>query len=97
MSVCTPAHPAAKFEVVLSKLAKRTMSRLPESVRNKIDAKISAVAADPMAANNNVKPLRGVPGFRLRIGDWRVLYEIDYPGRRVRVRSVRNRGDAYRK
>lgn len=92
MSVCTPAHPVAKFEVVLSKLAKRTMSRLPESVRNKIDAKISAVAA-----NNNVKPLRGVPGFRLRIGDWRVLYEIDHPGRRVRVRSVRNRGDAYKK
>lgn len=97
MSVSRPVHPAAKFEVVLSKVAQRTMNRLPESVRSKIDAKISAVAADPMAANNNVKPLRGVPGFRLRIGDWRVLYEIDYPGRRVKVRSVRNRGDAYRK
>ena len=93
----TQGHPATKFEVVLSRFAKRTMGRLPENIRDTIDAKIEALAADPTAANNNVKPLRGAPGFRLRVGDWRVLYEIDHQRRLVQVRSIRNRGEAYRK
>ena len=92
----TQDHPATEFEVVLSKFAKRTMGR-PENIRDTIDAKIEALAADPTAANNNVKPLRGAPGFRLRVGDWRVLYEIDHQRRLVQVRSIRNRGEAYRK
>ena len=40
---------------------------------------VSSLAADPTANNNNVMPLHGVPGFRLRVGDWRVLYEVDHP------------------
>ena len=93
----TQDHPATKFEVVLSRFAKRAMGRLPENIRDTIDAKIEALAADPTAANNNVRPLRGAPGFRLRVGDWRVLYEIDHQRRLVQVRSIRNRGEAYRK
>ena len=93
----TQDHPATKFEVVLSRFAKREMGRLPENIRDTIDAKIEALAADPTAANNNVRPLRGAPGFRLRVGDWRVLYEIDHQRRLVQVRSIRNRGEAYRK
>ena len=90
-------HSTTKCKVVLSRFAKRTMGRLPENIRDTIDAKIEALAADPTAANNNVKPLHGEPGFRLRIGDWRVLYEIDHQRRLVQVRSIRNRGEAYRK
>ena len=93
----TQAPSTTNFEVVLSKFAKRTMGRLPENIRDTIDAKIEALAADPTAANNNVKPLRGAPGFRLRVGDWRVLYEIDLQRHLVQVRSIRSRGEAYRK
>lgn len=93
----TQAPSTTNFEVVLSKFAKRTMGRLPENIRDTIDAKIEALAADPTAANNNVKPLRGAPGFRLRVGDWRALYEIDLQRRLVQARSIRSRGEAYRK
>ena len=72
------------------------MRKLPENIRRKIDGKLSALAADPMAVNNNVKPLQGVPGFRLRVGDWRVLYEIDHARRRLRVRHVGPRGEGYK-
>ena len=72
------------------------MRKLPENIRRNIDGKLSALTADPTVANNNVRPLRGMPGFRLRVGDWRVLYEIDHAGRRLRVRHVGPRGEGYK-
>ncbi|WP_448190523.1 type II toxin-antitoxin system RelE family toxin [Azospirillum sp. sgz301742] len=30
-----------------------------------------------IAVARNVKALKGRSGFRLRVGDWRVVYEID--------------------
>ena len=72
------------------------MRKLPENIRRNIVGKLSVLAADPTVANNNVRPLRGVPGFRLRVGDWRVLYEIDHARRRLRVRHVGPRGEGYK-
>ena len=84
------------YSILLSKSATRTMRMLPKNISNNIAIKISALAADPMAVNNNVRPLQGVPGFRLRVGDWRVLYEIDHTQRCLRVRHVGPRGEDYK-
>ena len=89
-----PAGP--KFEVSLAKAAKRALTRMPANDRGTILAKVRAVAADPDAPNNNVRPLRGVPGFRLRVGGWRVLYLLDREARQMAVREILPRGDAYR-
>jgi mRNA interferase RelE/StbE len=48
---------------------------MPTNTAKLIRAKLRALAADP-AALGNVKKLTGSPGYRLRVGDWRVLYEI---------------------
>lgn len=80
----------------LSKSAARNMRKLPTNVRDNIYVKLTALAADPMAPNNNVSALQGEPGFRLRVGDWRVLYELDHSKRCLRVLVVRPRGDAYK-
>ena len=82
--------------LVLSKSVERIMRKLPTNVRDNIDDKLTALAADPMAPNNNVSALRGEPGFRLRVGDWPVLYELDHSKRCLRVLGVRPRGDAYK-
>ena len=72
------------------------MRKLPSNVSSNIKIKLEALAADPMAANNNVVALRGEPGFRLRVGDWRVCYDLYHGSRRLHVLSVRPRGDNYR-
>jgi len=44
----------------------------------------------------DIKPLGGMPDtYRLRVGDYRVLYEVDRVLKRVRVTSVRHRGQGY--
>lgn len=73
------------------------MRKLPKNIRQNIDGKVSALAADPMAANNNVEPMKGTTGFRLRVGDWRVLYEIDHGQRSLHVRHVGTRGKVYKR
>ena len=56
---------------------------------------INNMAANSRAPNDNVQPLRG-GGFRLRVGDWRVVYDLDHGTRTITVRAIGQRGGAYR-
>ncbi len=60
-----------------------------------IRSKIDLLAQDPYAANNNVKKLVGRPGYRLRVGDWRVIYDLDDGLRVLAVERIAPRGGAY--
>lgn len=83
------------FEVVISKSARRCLTRMPAKTAQIIRGKIAAVAADPLAQHNNVTPLRGIEGFRLRVGDWRVLYQLDVHAQVLRITNILPRGGAY--
>jgi mRNA interferase RelE/StbE len=61
--------------VVIQPAARRALRRMPVNVANRILEKIAAYAADPQSQANNVTALRGRPGIRLRVGDWRVIME----------------------
>ena len=52
------------------------------------------VAVDPIRAQN-VKKLVGRPGYRLRVGDWRVIYTLDAGRLVVRVLDIGARGGVY--
>ena len=66
---------------------------MPRNVAETIVKKIEALAADPSAPNNNATRLQGRPGYRLRVGDWRVLYELGE--NRLLVLDIKPRGGAY--
>lgn len=83
------------FEVVVSKRARRCLTRMPAKTAQIIRGKITAVAEDPLAQHNNVTPLLGIEGFRLRVGDWRVLYQLDIPAQTLRITNILPRGGAY--
>lgn len=65
------------YEAEVSKDAARTLRRMPHNTARLIIAKIEQLATDPHVPNNNVKALVGRPGYRLRVGDWRVIYDLD--------------------
>ena len=83
------------FEVVISKSARRSLTRMPAKTAQIIRGKIDAVAADPLAQHNNVTPLRGIEGFRLRVGDWRVLSQLEIPSQILRITNILPRGGAF--
>jgi len=67
-------------------------SRLAMSER--IGERIEALAIEPHPPQS--QRLTGLPGFRLRVGDYRVLYEVDDAAGLVLILRVRHRREAYR-
>jgi mRNA interferase RelE/StbE len=84
------------YTVITTKSFNKAIARLPANWRKRIVAKIKEVAADPYAPNNNLTKLQGRDAaYRLRVGDWRVIYEL-YDERLVMViLEVGPRGGVY--
>jgi mRNA interferase RelE/StbE len=83
------------YRIEYSKSALKTLRRMPHNVAVTIRKKIEALADEPYAAHNNATKLQGRDGYRLRVGDWRVLYELDDKQRSLLVLDVKPRGGAY--
>ncbi|AWJ92946.1 plasmid stabilization protein (plasmid) [Azospirillum baldaniorum] len=56
--------------------ALKTLRRMPRNTAELIRLKLQEVAADPANARN-VKKLKGRDGYRLRVGDWRIVYDLE--------------------
>ncbi|RQU10172.1 type II toxin-antitoxin system RelE/ParE family toxin [Burkholderia cenocepacia] len=84
------------YTVTFTKQAARALSRMPRNVAATIREKIEALAADPHGDNPNAKRLQGSPGYRLRVGDWRVLYVLEDGQMVVYVMEINPRGGAYK-
>ena len=83
------------YEVLIERRAERDLKRLTADVFGRIVAAIRALADNPRPVG--CKKLAGSDkDWRIRVGDFRVLYEIDDKVRVVRVMRVRHRRDAYR-
>ena len=83
------------FTLEYSKQAARALIRMPAPIGATIRAKLLELARDPIAARN-VKKLTGQPGYRLRVGDWRVLYLLDNGRLIVYVAEIGARGGIYK-
>jgi len=73
----------------------KTLNRMDSVIAKRIRSKVLALARDPKAQNNNVKKLTGVDGFRLRVGDWHVIYQLKAQILTVVVVRVGHRGEVY--
>lgn len=84
------------YKIVFKREAAKSLSKLPRNVAKTIRQKLEAIAANPYAENPNAKKLQGREGYRLRVGDWRVLYEIQNDQLVILVLKVAPRGEVYR-
>lgn len=64
------------WRIVIDREAAKALDRAPTNIQRLVLRKLRDLSADPYARNNNVKRLTGRPGFRLRVGDWRINYEL---------------------
>ncbi|RTR15679.1 type II toxin-antitoxin system RelE/ParE family toxin [Azospirillum griseum] len=81
---------------ILPKAAKDLKTLMPPD-RARILKKVEQYAADPASQANNVKALQGSDLYRLRVGDYRVLFTIAEDGTVtvMLVHRVRHRREAY--
>jgi mRNA interferase RelE/StbE len=83
------------YAVVTTKSFAKALVRLPLNWQKRIVEKIKKVAADPYAKHNNVTQLQGRDGYRLRVGGWRVIYELHDDRLELWALEVGARGGIY--
>lgn len=75
--------------------AQSYLERLPAHERARIYAALDQLKNDPQ--NCPLKRLHGRPEWRLRVGDQRVLLQIDRPAKLFIVTRIGPRGDIYKR
>lgn len=70
------------------------MDALDDGLFDRIDRKILALAENPRPPG--CKKLRGYKDqWRIRVGDWRVVYAVDDAGKRVNITRIAHRREVY--
>ena len=64
------------YRVITTKSFAKAMAKLPPNWQKRIVAKIREVASVPYSPNDNLTKRQGRDGYLLRVGDWRVIYEL---------------------
>jgi mRNA interferase RelE/StbE len=69
------------------------LARLDPQVKQRVLSAIGRLADDPRSAE--VRRLKGRAESRLRVGDWRVIVELDVAARAIIIERILPRGRAY--
>ena len=84
------------YRITVEPAATRAMHRLAPDVRQRIANAINALANEPRPPGVRKLRAQKASRYRLRVGDYRVLYEINDRVLHVVIVKVGNRRDVYR-
>ena len=82
------------YDVVLSNNARKQLDKIDFLVSKRIIQKLFELKSNPRPPGN--KKLNNLLGYRIRIGDYRILYEINDSDKVVSVYKISHRKEAYR-
>jgi mRNA interferase RelE/StbE len=84
----------AKYSVELKPSARKELETLPAKLIERIFPKLEALAAEPRPAG--CKKLKGgQQEWRIRVGDYRIVYTIDDADLRISITRIRHRSEVY--
>jgi mRNA interferase RelE/StbE len=83
----------SRYRIELRPAAARALRKLDPPVARRLQAAIALLAEDPRPPAS--RPLRGRPAWRVRVGDYRVIYTIEDDVLLVVVITLGHRRDVY--
>ena len=84
------------FAIRIRPSALKELQRLPDREMTRIESRIDALAAEPRP-HGSEKLAGGEGEYRLRSGNYRVIYTVDDRARLVTIEKIGHRGDVYRR
>ena len=84
----------ANYSVQLTKKAEKQLDKLPDQITNRLLQTLSQLAKNPRP--NGCKKLKGRNGYRIRTGEYRIIYEIFDKLLVVDVITIGHRKDIYK-
>lgn len=83
------------YQVVVPRRVQKQMLALPQTVYDRVREHLAQLGQDPRPPG--VRKLKGqADTYRLRVGDYRIIYTIDDAAQQVQVMTVEHRKDVYR-
>ena len=85
-----------KFEIILKPSVEKDLRKLPANVVRKLFEAVEYLAESPCTPPD-IKLTGTERTWRHRIGDYRIIYEIDLPTSTVIINYIRHRREVYRR
>ena len=82
------------FRVVLSRSARKSLDAIPTAIADRIVQRLRSLELNPRPSD--VKKLRGREGWRVRVGDYRIIYSIHDEELLILVVTLGHRREVYR-
>ena len=82
------------YEVQVLGPATRSLYRLSSAMRERINSRLQSLRSNPRP--RGFRKLKGQEQYRIRVGDYRILYTIDDQANLVTVNFIDHRREAYR-
>ena len=83
------------YEIQIRRKAQKSLAKISEPFQSNIIESINSLAHNPHPTNS--KKLIGRPAWRIRIGNYRVIYEIENKLLIILVLDIDHRKNIYRK
>lgn len=89
--------PKANWKIVFQKSAYKEYKKLPQKARQKIDESLEILSISPFNEILNFKKIRGKDNhYRVRVGDYRIIYTPKEATLVIRVIRIGHRKDIYK-
>ncbi len=85
-----------QYKILIEKQANKKLLCLPVKIHHRITEKIIQLGDNPDDARLNIKKVVGSNDFRLRIGDWRIIFNRDDVNKTIHIKILKPRGDVYK-
>jgi mRNA interferase RelE/StbE len=84
------------YTLLIKKQAKKALQSVPQSDRTRITEKIVLLGENPENASLDIKKLQGESYFRLRVGQWRIIFDRDNEVKIISIEKIKPRGGVYK-
>ena len=82
------------YQLIIPKAVEKQLNKLPNQIRETMIENLLTLQDNPRPPNS--LKLKNIQGYRLRVGNYRILYDIDDPTQTITLRRVGHRRDIYR-
>ena len=84
------------YTIIIKQQARKKLQNLSKPDRFRLAEKIELLGENPDSAELDIKKLEGEPYSRMRVGNWRVIFDRQDEVSVIAIEKIKPSGDAYK-
>lgn len=84
------------YNLLLERTAEKDLRDLPAQILRRVDKRLLALSDEPRSRGSLKLKGKEGEGWRIKVGDYRILYTIDDTRKTIKVYRIKHRREAYR-